>query len=95
MYKEICKLYWPEIQSECIKHDWYTRGTNAEFYKLQDYVWDNAGDRNNLTPVKYAEVLQHIAEDILAHSRTEYSLADIMTVLAEKCFRYFVDVPED
>lgn len=89
MYKEICKLYWGEIQSECIKHNWYTRGTNAQYEKLQEYVWNNAGDQHNLATEKYVEVLQHIAEDISTHSETEYTVCDIMNCLAAACFRYF------
>ena len=90
MYKEICKLYWAEIQSECIKHNWYTRGTNAQYGRLQEYVWNNAEDKHNLATENYVEVLQHIAEDILRNSDTEYSVEDIMTCLGMRCVRYFV-----
>ena len=89
MYKEICKLYWGEVQEECIRHNWYTRGTNAQFESLQEYVWNNAGDQHNIATENYVEVLQHIAEDILRHSDTEYSVEDIMTCLGMRCFRYF------
>lgn len=90
MLTEVCKLYWVDVKAECVRHDWYTRGTNAEYEKLQRYIWDNAGDLHNIAENR-AEVLQHIAEDILAHSDTEYSLLDIMTCLAGKCLIYYVN----
>ena len=91
MLTEVCKLYWAEIQEECIRHNWYTRGTNAEYGKLRDYVWNNAEDRHNLATKNYTEVLLNIAEDILEHSDTEYSLTDIMTCLGMRCIRYFTE----
>lgn len=55
MYKEVCKLYWGEVQEECIRHNWYTRGTNAQFESLQKYVWNNAGDQHNIATENYVE----------------------------------------
>lgn len=89
MYKEFCKLYWTEVQSECIKHNWYTLGTSAQYRKLQEYVLNNADEGHNLATENYMEVLQHIAEDILWHSDTEYPVEDIMTCLGMRCIRYF------
>lgn len=85
MYKEICKLDWCDVRNLCVEHQWYTRGTNAEYSRLQKYVWDNY----ELPSENYVEVLQHIAEDILRHSDTEYSVEDIMTCLGMRCVRYF------
>ena len=85
MYKEVCMLDWCDVRHLCIEHQWYTCGTNAEYSRLQKYVWDN----HELPSEKYADILQHIAEDISTHSETEYTVRDIMNCLAAACFRYF------
>ena len=61
----------------CNKRQWYTYGTNEEYENLFARLKEN-GEYIHLT----TEKLQEIAEDILSHSKTEYSLVEIMCSLA-------------
>lgn len=84
-YKQIVKLDWYAVQGLCIERNWYTLGTNDEYSTLQDMV--NMLDLfDGWLWVKH---LQDIAEDIKAHSDTDYEVADIMTALNLKCRRWF------
>lgn len=85
-YKQIVKLDWHDVQSLCVKHGWYTKGTCREYGYLQDEVrildlFD--GD-------DWVWNLEQIAKNIKAHSDTEYEVADIMTALNMKCRRWFI-----
>lgn len=86
-YKQIVKLDWNDVQGICIERNWYTCGTNEEFSTLQQAVW--ALDNLNGDSCLWLCGLQRIAEDIKAHSETEYEVADIMTALNFKCRRWF------
>lgn len=84
-YKQITRLDWDDVQNLCIKRNWYTHGTHTEFMTLQEKVWvlEFFEDEN------WVGMLQDIAEDIKAHSDTEYDVPEIMTALNMKCRSWF------
>lgn len=86
-YKQITRLDWHDIQRLCIERSWYTCGTSEDFKKLQDSVWGFCEE--HLEEPELIRFLQRTAEDIKAHSDTEYEVADIMTALNLKCRRWF------
>lgn len=79
-----------KLRSVCIQHDWYTCGTNKEYGKLFDRLYDSDGIPAHLTTEKLAE----IAQDIMDHSRiTDYTITSVMFELARSCTVYF-DIAE-
>ena len=57
---EETKSWHPErVQQCCIENDWYTRGTNAEYEKMLDFVRDSKPTISNIFTV---------AKDIYSHS---------------------------
>ena len=53
-YKETRCLESGKLRALCIKHDWYTRGTNEEYSALFDRLYDEDGCRANMTTEKLA-----------------------------------------
>lgn len=77
------------LRSICIKYSWYTRGTNDEYGKLFDRLYDADGCNKNLT----TELLNEIATDIYQHSEiSDYSVGAMMNVLARACTYFFEEV---
>lgn len=76
--KIIRELRWEDVRRLCINEGFYTFGTNDEYYKLAEMVTNS----KNITDSK----LIKIAKDILIHSRTDYSLDTIITMLNEQVF---------
>lgn len=75
-----------KLRSLCIKRNWYTRGTNEEYGRLFDLLYDEYGCPVNLTTEKLAE----IAEDIMEHSDIrDYTITAVMFELADSCYTYF------
>lgn len=81
-----------DLRSLCIKKNWYTHGTNEEYYNLfrmltQDY------HEVEMTTEKLAE----IATDIFNHSDEDdctdgyLSIPDIMYDLAKACSTVFIE----
>lgn len=79
--KEIRKLDSDDLRQLCINKDWYTRGNNEEYSKLLKAVHftDNVTTKTIVT----------IAQDILSHSDTVYSLESICFEIAEICHSFF------
>lgn len=70
-----------DLRSLCIRRDWYTRGTCAQYDNLLEAVRKTA----DMTTGN----LYIIAKDILDHSNTDQDLTDIMYDLAEACVTTF------
>jgi len=78
---ETRKLYSEDLRRLCIRHNWYTKGTNDEYIPLL-----NAVDKlENVT----TEEIANIAENILRYSDTDYPLVAICFEIAEICHSYF------
>lgn len=85
-YTETRILSSTKLRSLCIKHDWYTCGTNEAYSALFDRLHDDMGCPENMTTEKLAEV----AADIMEHSKiTEYTITAVMYELARACDTYF------
>lgn len=83
-YTETRKIFAEDLRSLCIKMNWYTLGTNHDYARLLfDFTNGSAT----------TEKLAQIAEDIKAHSETEYEITSIMFELARIC-RSFFEVEE-
>ena len=71
---------WTDIQNLCIEHGWYTKGTNADFKKLQEEVWKWL--RLNLAvDDRVYSALSDFAWDIKFHSSTYDSVGEIAQAL--------------
>ena len=73
-YEEMKRLSPDEVRNLCIKKDWYTRGDVNAYAAMLDKVWKIEESEKSITPDQLGE----IAEDILAHSDTEYTAESIM-----------------
>lgn len=80
-YKEVRKIEASAIRKLCIKHDWFTRGTNEEYELLLNYGFSH----QEIT----VDELVEMAELILEYSDTDYELTSIMFELNEICYSYF------
>lgn len=75
------KLYSGDLRILCIRKNWYTEGTNEEYELLLNIP----NEHENID----TETIVDIAEDILAHSHTEYDLPAICFEVAEICHSFF------
>lgn len=86
-----------EVMQACIRHDYYTCGTCAEYEKMLDFVRDNSYS---------LEGLYYVARDIARHSDlTAYgyslngtepeAIETIMFILNEEAVNTFYGVAED
>lgn len=61
------------VMSECVKHDWYTRGTNADYAEMLDYVqavFGVYGDTYiNVTTAEAA--IKKVVSNIIVHTDVE------------------------
>lgn len=73
-YEELRRLTPDSVRTLCIKKQWYTRGDNEAYSTLLNKVWDIEDSEQSIT----ADQLSEIAEDIKAHSDTEYEVESIM-----------------
>lgn len=80
-YKEIRKISADKIRGLCIKHNWFTCGTNEEYGVLLDYGFS---DKEITT-----DELVEMAELILEHSDTDYEITSVMYELNKICYTYF------
>lgn len=84
-------LDWYDVQKECIAHSWYTHGTCDDYDKLAENV-ERHNHNVNLADGKNAwYALTSFADDIKAHSDTEYSVDDIAQVLLSRVYWRFID----
>lgn len=76
-----------DLRSLCIKRNWYTCGTNAEYENLFSMLHDATFEPVNMTTEKLAEV----AADIMAHSELhpDYEITSVMYELAQICNTFF------
>ena len=90
-YKEVRMLDSGDLRALCIKKDWYTGGTIAEYENLMQMT-----ERENITTDDIVE----IATDIIEHSETakakfekasggEDFYLHVMYLIAEACYTYF------
>lgn len=70
-----------DLRALCIERKFYTCGDNEEYDNLFRMLRDANGDCGELTDA----LIQSLAEDIKAHSDTDYEVCDIMTAIASKC----------
>lgn len=65
------------VMSECIKHDWYTRGTNSDYVEMLDYVqavFGVYGDTYvNITTAETA--IKKVVSNIIVHTDVERIMA--------------------
>lgn len=87
-YTETRYLTTTCLRACCVRYDWYTCGTNEEYSRLFDRLYDEDGGLVNLTTEKLAE----IAADIWEHSEiTEYTITTVMYALAKACTVLFYE----
>lgn len=79
--KKTRKLYSEDLRQLCIKHKWYTKGTNAEYCSLLNSV-------DEIENVTTNEII-NIAENILRYSITDYTLSSICFEIAGICHSFF------
>lgn len=90
-YKEIRRLDSTDLRALCIREDWYTGGTNEEYYNLMQMT-----ERENITTDDIVE----IATDIIEHSERakqaferasggEDFYLHVMYLVAEACYTFF------
>ena len=82
-------IYPTEVRSMCIRHDFYTAGTNEEYTAMLDKVVENYDDISN-------EALCEIAEDILNHSAPAkidgMDVGSMMYLIVDECCHHCFDV---
>ena len=90
-YKEIRTLSSMDLRALCISEDWYTGGTNEEYYNLMQMT-----EKENITTDDIVE----IATDIIEHSDMaknkfekssggEDFYTHVMYLIAESSYTYF------
>ena len=86
-YTETRVMHSWDLRNLCIKRNWYTRGTNAEYSALFNMLSDSHSEPVNMTTAKLAEV----AADIMAHSdmNPDYEMTSVMYELAQICHTFF------
>lgn len=85
-YTENRTLSASDLRSLCIRNNWYTCGTCAEYEALFNRLYDEDGCPMNLTTEKLAQ----IADDIMAHSEiSDYTITTVMYELNKACAVYF------
>jgi hypothetical protein len=73
-YEELRRLTAERVRTLCICKGWYTRGTIEQYTALLNKVSDmEESEKGNTT-----DQLGEIAEDILRHSDTNYTVEGIM-----------------
>lgn len=88
--EESSRISWDDIHDLCKEKNFYTKGTRDEYTNLAELVFDWENTEQQVT----TEMLQIVAEDILEHSETVYSLEAIMFELSRKCVRRFYSIAE-
>jgi hypothetical protein len=83
---EIRKLWGDDLRRLCIDKRWYTCGHNEEYSVLLN----KAASAENVT----TELIVELAEDIKAHSDTEYDIKGICFEIARNCNVFFEDENE-
>ena len=84
-YGEIRKLSAENVRQLCINKNWYTKGSQEEYVALLNKIEDIRDSDVSVT----ANQLGEIAENILEHSDTTYTVESIMWELnrvANTCF---------
>lgn len=85
-YSETRSLDSTALRSLCIRHNWYTLGTNEEYTHLFSLLHDEHGLPEEMTTRKLAEIAQNIYD----HSEiTDYTVTAIMFELNRACCTYF------
>jgi hypothetical protein len=90
-YREVRKLSREDLRALCIRHDWYTGGTNEEYYNLMQMT-----EKECITTDDIVE----IATDIIEHSETAKANFEkatggedfyeyVMFMIGEECYTYF------
>ena len=69
----------------CIECGWYVFGTNEEYGRLLDSLYDSNHEPIHLT----TEKLYEIAIDIVKHSDPDLDVTNVMFSLADRCTTYF------
>ena len=93
-YKEVRRLTSTDLRALCIREDWYTGGTNEEYYNLMQMT-----EKENITTDDIVE----IATDIIEHSETakakferasggENFYLHVMFLIAEACNTFFEEI---
>lgn len=77
--KETRYITLTKLRALCIEKNWYTKGTNEEYYNL----FKRLNNEKNVYKHIDTKTLYEIANDIKEHSKTDYDITDIMFELAE------------
>jgi hypothetical protein len=73
-YEELRRLSAERVRTLCICKGWYMKGTAEQYTALLNKVWDIEESEKSIT----TDQLGEIAEDILKHSNTDYTVESIM-----------------
>jgi len=79
-YVEKRKMTMESLRGLCVRNDWYTSGTNAEYDKL--LMMTKADDITT-------DVLVRMANDILIHSETDHYMESVLFELSRICYSVF------
>lgn len=84
-YEEMKRLDAEAVRNLCIAKNWYTRGDVTAYEAMLNKVWDIEESEQSITPDQLGE----IAEDILEHSDTEYTVESIMYELNQRARTFY------
>ena len=84
-YKQITTLYWLDVERLCLRHGWYTTGSDADYEKLQQAIRNLPESEGQF----WADRIQAVAEDIKLHSDNDYEIEEIMNALSRAATRRF------
>ena len=89
-------LNWRDLRNLCVKHDWYTCGSNEEYSDILDFAASRKMTLDNLL---------HIAMDIIEHTNPDRfvdcepngttPIQYVLFELSETCHSFFHDEKQD
>ena len=85
--KETRLLFWNRLRSFCIKHDYFTLGTNEEYTELYEML-PEVQYQNGLREDRHttAEDLLKVAQKIMEHSEpSKFVIMDLETLVFAIC----------
>lgn len=83
---EINKWSALEVRQACIDNRWYTRGDNAAYSLMLEFVDSNEPTVKNI---------HLVATDIMLHSNTDMDVTSIMFTLKRDAVRTFYEIEEE
>ena len=88
--KETRILNWNDLRNLCIKHDWYTYGTNEEYSDILDFASSNEMTTENLVVIAN-NIIEHTNPNRFADCEPNGTTAIqyVLFELADTCKSFF------